>query len=126
MVMLSWSGSRGGKGLPFQLVAVFVAEDDAHPRGHDVVGPFRASLRALTLQPRGVPVSTFIRVTGDLAYVIDYRSRSFVRLINLHETQRTLMRSPFSIVCTTSVPLVSEGRFTCIGSCANHGLVIII
>jgi len=55
----------------FQLIAVFVAEYDAHPRGDDVVGPLRVQVRALglTVRRRGVPASartSFVRVTGNL------------------------------------------------------------
>ncbi len=52
-------------GLPLQLVAVFIAEDDAHPGRHDVVGAF--GIGGLNVRRAGS--TSFERLTGDLAVI---------------------------------------------------------
>ena len=57
-------------GLPFQFVAEFVAENDVHPGGYDVVGAFGVGGLNIRSGP-GVPrLTSFDRLTGDLVWIM--------------------------------------------------------
>lgn len=52
--------------LPFQFIAVFVAEDDVHPGGYDVVGTFGVGGLNIRPGPGVSRLTSFDRLTGDL------------------------------------------------------------